>query len=176
MQAIVKLHYPNLKERLLDEAMTLFFELRAVEGLRKKPSTSGAAGLDPAAVGGRHRPEALRTREPGKLVPLSTVPCSRRAGLASVLRSSPSWRAAAAECSSTFPSPAPPQAFPCSLRELLDLYGALAARLASLDMDEFYQLSRCLLVKDEAHYDRFDRAFAEYYEGWPPSPVAGEPA
>ncbi len=40
---------------------------------------------------------------------------------------------------------------PCSLRELLDLHGALAARLASLDMDEFYLLSRCLLVKDEAH-------------------------
>ena len=48
---------------------------------------------------------------------------------------------------------------------MLDLHAALAARLASLDMDEFYQLSRCLLVKDEAHYDRFDRAFAEYYEG-----------
>lgn len=31
---------------------------------------------------------------------------------------------------------------PCSLRELLDLHAALAARLASLDMDEFYQLSR----------------------------------
>lgn len=53
---------------------------------------------------------------------------------------------------------------PCSLRELLDLHGALAAGLASLDMDEFYLLARCLLVKDEAHLDRFDRAFAEYYE------------
>ena len=40
MQAIVNLHYPNLKAALLDEAMTLFFELREVEGLRKKPSTS----------------------------------------------------------------------------------------------------------------------------------------
>ena len=50
---------------------------------------------------------------------------------------------------------------PCSLRELLDLHAALAARLVSVDMDDFYQLSRCLLVKDEAHFDRFDRAFAE---------------
>ncbi|WP_323962534.1 vWA domain-containing protein [Aeromonas hydrophila] len=63
---------------------------------------------------------------------------------------------------------------PCSLRELLDLHAALAARLASLDMDEFYQLSRCLLVKDEAHYDRFDRAFAEYYEGLTAIPLLPE--
>ncbi|WP_434666575.1 vWA domain-containing protein [Aeromonas sp. NJAU223] len=63
---------------------------------------------------------------------------------------------------------------PCSLRELLDLHGALAARLASLDMDEFYLLARCLLVKDEAHYDRFDRAFAEYYDGLQASPLLPE--
>ena len=63
---------------------------------------------------------------------------------------------------------------PCSLRELLDLHAALAAQLASLDMDEFYQLSRCLLVKDEAHYDRFDRAFAEYYEGLAAIPLLPE--
>ena len=37
---------------------------------------------------------------------------------------------------------------PCSLRELLDLHGALAAGLASVDMDDFYRLSRSLLVKD----------------------------
>ncbi|MGN5152644.1 vWA domain-containing protein [Aeromonas enteropelogenes] len=54
---------------------------------------------------------------------------------------------------------------PCSLRELLDLHAALGARLASVDMDDFYLLARILLVKDEAHFDRFDRAFAEYYDG-----------
>lgn len=63
---------------------------------------------------------------------------------------------------------------PCSLRELLDLHAALAARLVTIDMDEFYQLSRCLLVKDEAHYDRFDRAFAEYYEGLEAIPLLPE--
>lgn len=63
---------------------------------------------------------------------------------------------------------------PCSLRELLDLHAALAARLVAVDMDEFYQLSRCLLVKDEAHYDRFDRAFAEYYEGLEAMPLLPE--
>lgn len=63
---------------------------------------------------------------------------------------------------------------PCSLRELLDLHAALAARLVTIDMDEFYQLARCLLVKDEAHYDRFDRAFAEYYQGLDAIPLLPE--
>ena len=63
---------------------------------------------------------------------------------------------------------------PCSLRELLDLHAALAARLLTADMDEFYQLSRSLLVKDEAHYDRFDRAFAEYYQGLDAIPLLPE--
>ncbi|WP_323889640.1 AAA family ATPase [Aeromonas caviae] len=69
MQAIVKLHYPNLKERLLDEAMTLFFELRAVEGLRKKPSTSELLDWIRLLLADDIAPEALRTREPDKLVP-----------------------------------------------------------------------------------------------------------
>lgn len=69
MQAIVKLHYPNLKDRLLDEAMTLFFELHAVEGLRKKPSTSELLDWIRLLLADDIAPEAMRTREPGKLVP-----------------------------------------------------------------------------------------------------------
>ena len=33
------------------------------------------------------------------------------------------------------------------------------------DVDDFYHLSRICLVKNEAHFDRFDRAFAEYFKG-----------
>ena len=69
MQAIVKLHYPDLKERLLDEAMDLFFELRNVEGLRKKPSTSELLDWIRLLLADDIAPEALRSREPGKLVP-----------------------------------------------------------------------------------------------------------
>ncbi|QXW28399.1 MoxR family ATPase [Aeromonas sanarellii] len=69
MQAIVQLHYPDLKERLLGEAMELFFELRAVEGLRKKPSTSELLDWIRLLLADDIAPEALRNREPGKLVP-----------------------------------------------------------------------------------------------------------
>ena len=69
MQAIVQLHHPNLKESLLAEAMDLFFELRNVEGLRQKPSTSELLDWIRLLLADDIAPEALRSREPGKLVP-----------------------------------------------------------------------------------------------------------
>ena len=54
---------------------------------------------------------------------------------------------------------------PVSLRELLDLIGAVDKGLAFADMDKFYYLSRAILVKDEKHYDKFDRAFDIYFKG-----------
>ena len=54
---------------------------------------------------------------------------------------------------------------PCSLRELLDLIGAVDKRLAFANMEDFYYLSRAILVKDEKHYDKFDRAFDIYFKG-----------
>ena len=54
---------------------------------------------------------------------------------------------------------------PVSMRELLDLYEALSERVAWGSMDDFYLLSRAVMVKDEKYYDRFDRAFAKYFEG-----------
>jgi hypothetical protein len=42
---------------------------------------------------------------------------------------------------------------PCSLRELLDLLGALEKRVAYANLDDFYYLSRAILVKDDTlHY------------------------
>ena len=53
---------------------------------------------------------------------------------------------------------------PVSIREYLDLLGALDRRLAFGDVDEFYYLSRAVLVKDEKYFDKFDRAFAAYFK------------
>jgi uncharacterized protein len=53
---------------------------------------------------------------------------------------------------------------PVSIREYLDLLGALRARLAFAEIDEFYFLSRTILVKDEKYFDKFDRAFAAYFK------------
>lgn len=54
---------------------------------------------------------------------------------------------------------------PCSVREYLDLVRALEANLAFANIEDFYALSRLCLVKDEKYYDRFDRAFASYFDG-----------
>ncbi|NQY65190.1 MAG: VWA domain-containing protein [Alteromonadaceae bacterium] len=54
---------------------------------------------------------------------------------------------------------------PCTLRELLDLIRALEQHVVFADIDDFYALSRTILVKDESHFDKFDRAFADYFKG-----------
>jgi hypothetical protein len=54
---------------------------------------------------------------------------------------------------------------PCTLRELLDLLGTLEKNVAFADMNDFYFLARTTLVKDEKHYDKFDRAFEIYFKG-----------
>jgi len=54
---------------------------------------------------------------------------------------------------------------PCTLRELLDLNSAIDKNLIFANMQDFYYLSRAILVKDEKHYDKFDRAFDIYFKG-----------
>ena len=54
---------------------------------------------------------------------------------------------------------------PVSITELLHLLEILKARLVYADIDEFYYMSRMALVKDERHYDKFDRAFSTYFKG-----------
>ena len=51
---------------------------------------------------------------------------------------------------------------PVALNEWQDLMEALDRGMAVSSLHSFYQLSRALLVKTEAHYDRFDLAFASY--------------
>src|SRR6187551_302569 len=54
---------------------------------------------------------------------------------------------------------------PVTLPEFLSLLEALEAGVASLSAEDFYYLARLALVKDERHFDRFDRVFAEHFEG-----------
>ncbi|PWG18229.1 vWA domain-containing protein [Salibaculum griseiflavum] len=54
---------------------------------------------------------------------------------------------------------------PVSLREHLSFLDAMAAGLATYDIEAFYYLARTTLVKDEKNIDKFDRAFAASFEG-----------
>lgn len=51
---------------------------------------------------------------------------------------------------------------PVTPREWLDLLGALSAGVAESEPQALYSLARTILIKDERHYDRFDRAFGRY--------------
>ena len=54
---------------------------------------------------------------------------------------------------------------PATIPEFLALLEALRAGLADASAEQFYFLARACLVKDERHYDRFDRAFAAHFRG-----------
>jgi len=54
---------------------------------------------------------------------------------------------------------------PVSLREYLTLLEAMRANLAAYSVDDFYYLSRALLVKDERNLDKFDRVFGQHFKG-----------
>lgn len=54
---------------------------------------------------------------------------------------------------------------PVTIRELLDVLTALEHRLVYANIDDFYLLTRTCMVKDEKHYDKFDRAFSAYFKG-----------
>ncbi|MCK5881746.1 MAG: VWA domain-containing protein [Sinobacterium sp.] len=54
---------------------------------------------------------------------------------------------------------------PVTIRELLDLIQALKMNLVFADMNQFYMLSRAIMVKDEKYFDKFDKAFGVYFDG-----------
>jgi uncharacterized protein len=54
---------------------------------------------------------------------------------------------------------------PVSIKEWLTLLEAMQKNVISPSIDEFYYLSRTTLVKDENNFDKFDRAFGEYFQG-----------
>ena len=54
---------------------------------------------------------------------------------------------------------------PVSIKEYLTLLEAMQKDVISPSIDEFYYLSRATLVKDESNFDKFDRAFGEYFQG-----------
>jgi uncharacterized protein with von Willebrand factor type A (vWA) domain len=54
---------------------------------------------------------------------------------------------------------------PVSVKEYLTLLEAIQAEVIGPSVDDFYYLARTTLVKDEAHFDKFDRAFSAYFKG-----------
>ena len=69
MSAIVDVHFPGLKKRLLQEALSVFYDVREVPGLKKKPSTSELLDWIKLLLAEDIDETALRERDPKKLIP-----------------------------------------------------------------------------------------------------------
>jgi MoxR-like ATPase len=69
MEKIVAVHFPNLKKSLLREAMEVFFEVREVPGLKKKPSTSELLDWLKLLLAEDIPVEALRSKDRKAIIP-----------------------------------------------------------------------------------------------------------
>ena len=69
MQAIVDVHFPDIKQKLVAEALRIFYDMRKVPGLKKKPSTSELLDWLKLLMVEDIDESVLRERDPSKLIP-----------------------------------------------------------------------------------------------------------
>jgi MoxR-like ATPase len=69
MRAIIDVHFPDVQKRLVKEAMEVFYELRDVPGLKKRPSTSELLDWIKLLMIEDIPPEALRSKDQKDLIP-----------------------------------------------------------------------------------------------------------
>tara|TARA_B100001248_G_scaffold173136_1_gene131264 strand:+ start:4113 stop:4967 length:855 start_codon:yes stop_codon:yes gene_type:complete len=69
MKDIIKVHHPKVKEKLVKEALDIFFDVRKVPGLKKKPSTSELVDWLKLLMADDLPDEILKNRDPSKAIP-----------------------------------------------------------------------------------------------------------
>jgi MoxR-like ATPase len=69
MKQIIAVHFPRIQDRLVGEALKIFYQIREVPGLKKKPSTSELLDWLKLLLADDVTPETLRERDPNKLIP-----------------------------------------------------------------------------------------------------------
>lgn len=69
MQAIVDVHFPGIKQKLVAEALRIFYDMRKVPGLKKKPSTSELLDWLKLLLVEDIDDQVLREKDPTKLIP-----------------------------------------------------------------------------------------------------------
>jgi MoxR-like ATPase len=69
MTQIVDVHFPNLKQDLVADALRIFYDIREVPGLKKKPSTSELLDWIKLLLADDIGPDVLREKDPKKLIP-----------------------------------------------------------------------------------------------------------
>jgi len=69
MNSIVEVHFPGIKQKLVSEAMRIFYDMRKVPGLKKKPSTSELLDWLKLLMVEDIDGDTLKEKDPTKLIP-----------------------------------------------------------------------------------------------------------
>ena len=69
MQEIINVHHPKIKKKLVKEALDIFFDIRKVPGMKKKPSTSELIDWLKLLMADDIPDEILKDRDPNKAIP-----------------------------------------------------------------------------------------------------------
>ena len=69
MRAIIDVHHPGIAEALVQEALEVFFDLRTIPGLKKKPSTSELIDWLKLLLADDLPEQVLKNRDPSKAIP-----------------------------------------------------------------------------------------------------------
>ena len=69
MEEIVEVHYPDIKKDLIQEAFKIFYDIREVPGIKKKPSTSELIDWLKLLMTDDVDAKILREKDPKKLIP-----------------------------------------------------------------------------------------------------------
>jgi MoxR-like ATPase len=69
MKQIIDVHFPGIKQRLVSDALKIFYDMRKVPGLKKKPSTSELLDWLKLLMTDDVDPEILKNKDPTKLIP-----------------------------------------------------------------------------------------------------------
>lgn len=69
MKEIIDVHYPDISRKLVTQALNIFFEIREVPGLKKKPSTSELLDWLKLLMAEELPEEVLKSKDPNSLIP-----------------------------------------------------------------------------------------------------------
>ncbi len=182
MTQIVDVHFPDLQRNLLREALNVFYDIREVPGLKKKPSTSELLDWLKLLMVEDMSPESLRSKDSKQLIRRCTARCSRTSRTSICSSAWPSWRGGSSASNHGGEENAMFVNFflelrnaklPVSIKEYLALMEAMDKGVADYSVDDFYYLSRAALVKDERNLDKFDRVFGTVFKGLEALPAEG---
>ncbi len=167
MREIVAVHYPDITKELVQEAMEVFFDVRSIPGLKKKPSTSELIDWLKLLMADDIPDDILKNRDQSKAIPPlygALLKNEQDVHLLERLAFMHRRESRVSVMLINFFHGLRDAGVPVTTRELLDLLEGLKRHIAFGNMDEFYYFSRTCMVKDEKYFDRFDRAFGLHFQ------------